>query len=516
MKRFGEIRLPFDHGRREFEDALVARGIDPTGRWRVLKKSLDARRKNRIEWVYTVGLLEPGDDEKPRAVLRAAPDPRPVVVGAGPAGLFAALWLADHDVPSVVVEQGDALPERIIKMARFMRHGELDERSNLGFGAGGAGAYSDGKLLTRIRSPYIQFVMDTFVRFGAPEEIRYLADPHLGSSRIRRIIQAMVQHLQGIGVEIQFRSCVEGLGVRGERVTNVQVEGRRELGASAVFLALGHSARHLYRACDDLGVAMEFKPFAAGLRLEHPVSLIDSIQLGKHAGDSRLGAARYRLAHTWDDAGTKRALYSFCMCPGGYVLNAATEKSGVVSNGMSNPGRRGKFSNAALVVNIDEQDIEGNALFRGMDWQCEIESAARLAVNPEGGCHALPGQRLVDFLAGRSSKRIEQTSCPCPIVPTRLDQMLPEFIVDGLRRGLDVFERRMRGLICNEAVLVGVESRTSAPVRLLRDRDTRQSPTVAGLYPVGEGAGYAGGITSAAVDGIASAQAFLETLQEKR
>ncbi|MCP4898774.1 MAG: hypothetical protein GY906_17525 [bacterium] len=515
MKRFGEIRLPFDHGRSEFERALAVRGIESNSTWRILRKSLDARRKSRIAWVYTIGVLEPGDDDRPVPMLRIAPDPRPVIIGAGPAGLFVALWLADHGVKAVILEQGDAMPERVLKMARFMRLGELDERSNLGFGAGGAGAYSDGKLLTRIRSPHIQFVMDTFVNFGAPDEIRYLADPHLGSSRIRRIIHAMIEHLQSLGVEIRFRNRVDGFEMHRGQVSGVQTEDASVLSASAVFLALGHSARSLYRACADVGVEMEFKPFAAGLRLEHPVARVDSIQFGKHAGDPRLGAARYRLAHTWDVSEGKRVLYSFCMCPGGYVLNATTESSGVVSNGMSNPGRRGRFSNAALVVNVEGRDIEGDGLFRGMTWQQNLESDARRAANSGGGCHALPGQRLVDFLASRPSTTIEETSCPCPVVPARLDQILPDFIVDGLHRGIETFERRMRGFICEDAILVGVESRTSAPVRLVRDRETRQSTSVEGLYPVGEGAGYAGGITSAAVDGIASAEAFLRTLPEK-
>lgn len=512
MKRVGEFRLRFDHGQREFDKALVRLGVEPSGPWHILRKSLDARQKNRIVWVYAIGVLEPGDDEPVAPRPRVAPDPRPVIVGAGPAGLFAALWLADHGVPAILLEQGDPMPERVLKMAHFMRHGELDERSNLGFGAGGAGAYSDGKLLTRIRSPYIQFVMDTFVRFGAPEEIRYLADPHLGSSRIRRIIHAMIEHLESLGVELRFRTHVEGLSVCAGNVAGLHIENRTDIDASAVFLALGHSARRLYRSCLEAGVTMEFKPFAAGLRLEHPVMRIDRIQLGRHAGDARLGAARYRLAHTWDEGERKRALYSFCMCPGGYVLNATTERSGVVSNGMSNPGRRGGFSNAAFVVNVDEPDIDGNELFRGLEWQQQLESDARLAANPDGGCHALPAQRLVDFLAGRPTAALGPSSCPSPISPARLDQLMPEFIVDGIRTGLEVFERRMRGLISDEAVLIGVETRTSAPVRLIRDPQTRQSTSIEGLYPVGEGAGYAGGITSAAVDGIASAEAFLRTL----
>ena len=285
-----------------------------------------------------------------------------------------------------------------------------------------------------------------------------------------------------------------------------------EVAASAVLLAGGHSARSLYRELERCGVAMDFKPFAAGLRLEHPATVVDRIQLGDAAGHPALGAATYRLAHTWDMGDLERALYSFCMCPGGYILNATTERDGVVSNGMSNPGRRGRFSNAAMVVNVTASDLPGDELLRGMHWQRSLEVAAAAAANRSGGCHAMPSQRLQDFLAGRDSSALPPSSCPHPLTPAPLHRLLPEFIVDGLVRGLETFARRMPGLVCAEALLVGVETRTSAPIRLVRDPESRQSPSMPGLYPVGEGAGYAGGITSAAADGIASADALLATL----
>jgi uncharacterized FAD-dependent dehydrogenase len=516
MKRIQEIRLPFDHGPRDLEAAVEARGVAMGSSWRILKKSLDARKKKRIVWVYTVGVPEPGDDQVEEPVQRETPDPRPVIVGAGPGGLFAALWLVRHGVRPAVLEQGDAMPERVLKMARFMRYGELDERSNLGFGAGGAGAYSDGKLLTRIKSPYIRFVMESFVDFGAPDEVRYLADPHLGSSRIRRVISAIITDLEQSGVEVRFRSKVESIDLSDSEVSGVELESGELIHTKSLLLALGHSARPLYSRLADAGVAMEFKPFAVGLRLEHPAPCIDRIQFGAHAGHPSLGAARYQLAHTWKEQAGDRDLYSFCMCPGGYVLNAATERSGVVSNGMSNPGRRGAFSNAAMVVNVGDNDVDGGHLLRGVSWQQQLESDARSAVNSAEECHALPGQRLVDFLAGKASPRLPESSCHSPVRPARLDELLPSFVVEALRTGMEVFERRMRGLISDDALLVGVESRTSAPVRILRDKKTMQSENVAGLYPIGEGAGYAGGITSAAVDGITSAQAFLETLPVKK
>jgi len=512
MKRLPEIRLPFDHTRADLDGAVQAIVAMPLKSWRILKKSLDARRKSSIQWVYTIGIPEPQDEASTPAIRRRAPDPRPVVVGAGPGGLFAAYWLALHGVPPLLLEQGEPMADRVLTMARFMRHGEFDPRSNLGFGAGGAGAYSDGKLMTRIRSPHIPFIMESFVRFGAPEEIRYLANPHLGSSRIRRAIQRLIDALENLGVEVRFSSHVASISTDGDRAVGVMLEDGSEVAASAVLLAGGHSSRALYHELQTHGVAMEFKPFAAGVRLEHPASVIDRIQLGASAGHPAIGAATYRLAHTWELEGMQRALYSFCMCPGGFVLNAATEADGVVSNGMSNPGRRGRFSNAAMVVNVSAEDLPGDGLLRGVTWQRSLETAVAAAANPGGGCHALPAQRLVDFLARRNSDWLPRSSCPNPLWPAPLHRLLPSFLVAGLTTGLEVFARRMRGLICDEALLIGVETRTSAPVRILRDSQTRQSTSTPGLYPIGEGAGYAGGITSAAADGVASAEQLLQTL----
>jgi uncharacterized FAD-dependent dehydrogenase len=513
MRRLPEIRLPFDHDEAALEAAVAAHGVAP-GAWRIFKKSLDARRSDRIRWVYSIGVPEAGDEGDRAFCQRVAPDPRPVVVGAGPAGLFAAWWLTLHGVPPLVLEQGEAMPERVVTMARFMRHGELDERSNLGFGAGGAGAYSDGKLMTRIRSPHIPFIMETFVRFGAPEEIRYLANPHLGSSRIRRAIHRLIEALGARGAEVRFGTALRTLETRDGSVTGLVLDDGSRLDASSVLLAGGHSARPLYTELERLGVALDFKPFAVGLRLEHPVEVIDRIQFGDAAGHPALGAATYRLAHTWEHEADQRALYTFCMCPGGFVLNAATEADGVVSNGMSNPGRRGRFSNAAIVVSVGGEDVPGVAIQRGVEWQRELETAGARAANPGGGCHALPAQRLVDFLAGCPSDSLPPSSCPNPVRSAPLHEILPTFVVEGIHEGMAVFARRMRGIVCPEALLVGVETRTSAPVRIPRDPETRQSISTPGLYPIGEGAGYAGGITSAAADGIASADAYLAMLPE--
>ncbi len=513
MRRVGEIRLPFDHGAREFEEALKRLGVGPGEEWRILRKSLDARRRGRIQWVYAIGVEdERGESAPPPVPLRRQPDPPPVIVGAGPAGLFAAHWLLRHGVRAVLLEQGEPLRERLRTMARFMRRGELDERSNLCFGAGGAGAYSDGKLLTRIRSPHVASVMETFVSLGAPEEILYAANPHLGSNGIRRLIGRLMERLRAGGVELRFGTAVAELAASGRRCSGVVLEDGTRVPASHVILAVGHSARPLYRRLAGAGLALERKGFAVGARLEHPAELIERIQYGDCAGHPALPPATYRLASTWETAAGRRALYSFCMCPRGYVLNAATERDGVVSNGMSNRPARSPHSNAAFVVPVHPEDIPGESPLEAVNWQRELEVRAAKAANPGGGCHALPAQRLVDFLAGRPSRRLPASSAATPVAPARLDLLPPEFVVEAMRTGFHRLGSSMRGLVHRDALLIGVETRTSAPLRIPRDPENRQSPDLPGLFPVGEGAGYAGGITSAAVDGIAAAEALLREL----
>ena len=532
MKRAGELRLPFDHDERAFCEGLERLGVGSSHR--ILRKSLDARNKQRIQWVYAIGIPEPGDDDPPVFLPRRPPDPPVVIVGSGPAGLFAAHWLALHGVSSTIVEQGEPLRARLRTMARFMRAGRLDPSSNLCFGAGGAGAYSDGKLATRTRSPHIPFIMETLVRFGAPRQTRYLHAPHLGSSGIRRVIGAMIAHLLEQGVQLRFGARVASLSIASEQLTGLVLDSGERIEAPRVLLGTGHSARELYRELARIGLPIALKPFAVGARLEHPAALIDRIQHGRFAGHPALGPARYQLAHTWpegvpplhpaaldpaaprqgreDRQAGKRALYSFCMCPGGFILNTATEPGGVVTNGMSNVGRRGRHSNAAMVVNVEAADLAGDDPLRGLAWQEQLEQGAAGSVNRASRCHALPGQRLLDFLEGRAPRALPATSALVPVRAAGLHEILPAFVVEAMRRGFEPLGRRMRGLVGPEAVLVGVETRTSSPLRLLRDPTTRQSPGAVGLYPVGEGAGYAGGIISAAADGIESAEHLLSSL----
>ncbi len=513
MRRAGEIRLPFDHDERAFREALSRLGIGPGDRWTILRKSLDARRKGRIRWVYAIGVDEgTGPPETAPPVLRAAPDPRPVVVGSGPAGLFAAYRLASLGVPPVLLEQGPPLAPRMRAIARFVRRGTLDPRANLCFGAGGAGTFSDGKLGTRVRSPHRRLVLETLVGLGAPEEILWLAAPHLGSNGIRRLIARLLARLESMGAEVRFGAQVDGLLTRDGRCAGVVLTGGRELAASHVVLATGHSARALYRSVARSGVAMVRKGFAVGARLEHPAPLVERIQYGDAAGHPALPPATYRLATTWGTEAGERALYSFCMCPRGFVLNAATESDGVVSNGMSNRPPRAGRSNAAFVVPVRDDDIPSDDPLHALEWQRAIETAAARAANPEGGCHALPAQTLPAFLDGRGDRELPASGALVPVCPARLDLLLPPFVVEAMRTGFDRLSRSVPGLVGSDGLLVGVETRTSSPVRIVRDRATFESVSLPGLYPVGEGAGYAGGIVSAAIDGIAAADALLATL----
>jgi hypothetical protein len=432
-----------------------------------------------------------------------------LIVGAGPAGIFTAFWLMENGVLSRLIEQGDPMPLRGQAAARFMREGILDEQSNICFGAGGAGAWSDGKLFTRIRSGWIHTLNEVLIRFGAPPEIRFESKPHLGSSRIRAVFRRILDFLERGGVEIFYRTrfedleCVEFKGRK--RVAGIRTS-KGDFSAESVFLAAGHSARPVYECLAKIGAELRFKPFAAGIRVEHPAEWIDRIQFGRYAGHPALGHAAYRLAAEI----RQRGVYTFCMCPGGYVLNASTENGGMVVNGMSQPRRENAFSNAAVVVSISGEDLSGTDVFRGIRFQRELERRFAEAVNPKGRSAVVPAVRLVDFVNGRAGRKLPQTSMIHPVAPLPLHRFFPPFMREALSRGIRRFDRKMPGFLSGVAVAMAVESRTSSPVCVVRSPDTFQSTSIDGLYPVGEGAGYAGGITSSAIDGLSAAECFLE------
>lgn len=478
--------------------------------YRIVRQSVDARTRHDPHFVYSVELFENGEKavRPPITVPRIRYDGRPVVIiGAGPAGLFAALRLGERGIPCVLLEQGGDTAKRVMAIARFWRYGELDPVSNVGFGEGGAGLFSDGKLITRIKSEHIPYVMQRLVQFGAPAEIEFQSNPHVGSDRIRRVIPKMREHMKSLGVDIRFGAKVAEILTHAQNsVAAVKLESGEIIPCERLILACGHSAEDMFKHLHDIGVHMEGKSFAVGLRIEHPQTYINQIQYRAAASHPKLGAANYKLAYhdKKEDAG----VYSFCMCPGGYVLSCATSEGGVVSNGMSNFNRGSRFANAAIVVSVNHQENFGEDLFGGMKYRQQLEAAALHQVHAAGGTKQLPAQRLVDFL-DRKAGPVGDTSSPSGVVATRLDQLFDDDFRKLFHEGLKKFDREMKGFISNEALLHGVESRTSCPLRITRDPDTLQSLSHRGLYPAGEGAGYAGGITSAACDGIRIAEAIV-------
>lgn len=514
MKTFRDLKVGLD----EDLDEKLAWLVPNYSQYRILRKSVDARRSSDAHFVYSIDVYEQGEKPlDPEFTLErvALPDDadRPLIIGSGPAGLFAAVRMVERGIKCVLLERGSIGAKRIQAINQFWRYGNLDPDNNVCFGEGGAGLYSDGKLITRIKSPHIPYVMDRLVKFGAPDEIRYLANPHVGSDRIRRVIPKIREFLTQNGCEIHFDTPMKELITDGSQIIGVRSTEGREFRSRHVILATGHSAEDVFDHLQDLGVHMEGKSFALGLRIEHPQTLINKIQFRKHAEHPALGTANYKLAD--HDSGANIGVYSFCMCPGGYVLSSGTSADGVVSNGMSNYHRNSPFANAAMVVSIDHEKRFGSDLFGGMKFRRYLEQAAFQAVQKAGGTREIPVQGVVDFLEGRAGEALKSSS-PSGVKATRLDKLLPADLVERLRGSLEKFDRHMRGFISKEAQFHGVESRTSCPVRVTRDPESLQSLSHVGLYPCGEGAGYAGGITSAACDGIRVADAIAESLASRK
>jgi uncharacterized FAD-dependent dehydrogenase len=482
------------------------------GELRVLRRSLDARKGRPLGQRLRVAVARRGTSLAPAAPPPVGarwpagrPPPRVVVVGSGPAGTWAALRLAEAGVPVTILEQGKPVQPRRRDLALLTR-GDLAPDSNYCFGEGGAGTYSDGKLYTRSKDRAgVAGVISDLVRFGAPTEIAADARPHVGSNRLPRVLSALRDHLTASGVEYRFGVAATGLRAEAGRVRAVRVEGG-ELPADVVVLAVGHSARAVYGWAAAAGIALERKPIAVGVRIEHPQRLVDEIQYGDAAGHPKLPPAFYELTTTASD----RGVYSFCMCPGGWIVPAATEPEGVVVNGMSLSRRDSPFANAGLVVSVGIDDFgpAGDGPLAGVAFQREIERAAFRA---GGGRFRAPAQRLGDFLAGRASDSLGASSYRPGLAPVDLSSVLPPFVAEALRKGLRQIGARLPAFLLPEALLIAAETRTSAPVRFLRDPLTLVSPSLAGLYPCGEGAGYAGGIVSAALDGARVAERVLAT-----
>lgn len=507
-QKFDNIKLSLDDSLEEKLQLLVPN----YSHFRILRQSVDARKRHELHLVYAVEVFGPGEsipDESFLLEQKKYQGPKPIIVGTGPAGLFAALRLIDRGIASRIFERGSMADARMRSINRHWRYGELDENNNVCFGEGGAGLYSDGKLITRIKSEHIPYVMHKLVEFGAPEEIKYLSNPHVGSDRIRRVIPKLREYLISKGCEFYFDTPISELIVENSRVVGVKTKAQQIYRADHVVLATGHSAKDIFSHLQNIGVFVEGKSFAMGLRIEHPQKFINQTQYRQFAEHPKLGAANYKLTHHDDKSGV--GVYSFCMCPGGYVISSGTEASGVVSNGMSNYNRNSPFANAAIVVSVDYETHFGKNPFAGLQFRAQLEERAQQEVLLAGGRKELPAQLVTDFLAKQKGD-VRKGSSPSGAIATRLDEILPQFIYEKLAEGLNVFDHKMRGFVDRDAQLYGVETRTSCPLRVTRREDTLQSLSHPGLYPAGEGAGYAGGITSAAVDGVKIADAIFFSL----
>ena len=548
MLRLSEIKLPLDPPAQALAHAVqTALGVaaDAIAHIHVHKRSFDARKVDLLEvYIVDVALHDPQQEltllaqhannpriamspdmaYRPMAQAPAALPLRPVVVGFGPCGIFCALLLAQMGFKPIVLERGKAVRQRTKDTWNLWRKGVLDPESNVQFGEGGAGTFSDGKLWSQIKDPRFlgRKVMEEFVKAGAPPEILFVAHPHIGTFKLVKVVETMRAEIIALGGEIRFEQRVtdvqlddgpHGKSIRGLTVLNQATGATSELRADHVVLALGHSARDTFEMLHARGVHIDAKPFSIGFRVEHPQGLIDRARWGRHAGHPLLGAADYKLVH---HASNGRAVYSFCMCPGGTVVAAASEPGRVVTNGMSQYSRNERNANAGIVVGIEPRDFpgwtaneNGDAL-AGMVLQRELESNAFML---GGSNYCAPGQLVGDFVAGKPSAALGsvEPSYKPGVTPTDLRGALPGYAIEAMREAFPAFGRKIKGFDLHDAVLTGVETRTSSPIRMTRG-DDYQSLNVRGLYPAGEGASYAGGILSAGVDGIKVAEAVARAL----
>ena len=520
MIRLRDIPLPPEHNAHQlqFEAAqLLHISVSKIRHLRIVRRSVDARKKPDIKIIYTIDVTVDGNEKRilkqsgckraniaPVSYYKAAknvpqPEKRPVVVGFGPAGMFAALVLAIAGWKPLVLERGEDAASRHEKVQKFFETGILDTRSNVQFGEGGAGTFSDGKLNTGVNNPRIGWILEQFVKAGAREDILYDAKPHVGTDVLLNVVQNIRQRIISLGGEVRFNTQVTGLCTENGKLTGLKTESGEIIPCDHCVLAIGHSARDTFEMLEEMGIPMEPKPFAMGVRIEHKQTTVDESQYGMV--NPVLPPADYKLVEHLEDA----TVYTFCMCPGGHVVAAASEEGRVVTNGMSYADRDGENANAALLVTVNPADFPYEGTLGGMKWQREIEEKAYCV----SGSYRAPAQLVGDFLAGKASAaegRIQPTYRP-GVVWCDLHQVLPERITKSIAEALPRLDGKLKGFADADAVMTAPETRSSSPVRIIRN-DVRQS-ALEGLYPTGEGAGYAGGIMSAAIDGMMTAEAIL-------
>lgn len=486
----------------------------------IIKRAIDSRHKRKILFNYSVDVEVKNSDivkvgnarhrtrwQEPYSYeikgVTNQPANRPVIVGFGPSGLFCALLLAKAGLKPLIIERGCDVDTRVNDVINFFKTGELNVSSNIQFGEGGAGTFSDGKLYTLINDHRSKYLFQELVAAGAPSEIIWSATPHIGTDKLRQVIKNIRQEIISLGGEVRFNSCLTGLNVVDSQIKKIIINNNEEIKVTDVILAIGHSARDTYQMLYDQKLLMTAKPFAMGVRIEHLAENINKAQYGDFYNNSKLGTAKYKLVEHLEGA---RSVYTFCMCPGGYVMAAASETGYLVVNGMSEYAQNGINSNSALLVPISVSDFKSTHPLAGVEFQRYWE---KKAYDLGGSNYQAPAQLVGDFLAGRQSTEIKSVkpSYPLGVKLTSLEHCLPDYVVNSLKKALPVMAKKIAGFDHSEAILTGVETRSSSPVRI--DRNQRLESNIAGLYPIGEGAGYAGGIVSSAIDGMIAAETII-------